>query len=40
MHSQSERVTIGAGVPTIWMGILQALDANPERLGPQSRCGR
>ena len=25
-----ERVTIGAGVPTIWMGILQALDANPE----------
>ena len=26
---QSERVTITAGVPTIWMGILQALDANP-----------
>ena len=25
----SERVTLSAGVPTIWMGILQALDANP-----------
>ena len=24
-----EEVTISAGVPTIWMGILQALDANP-----------
>ena len=24
-----ERVTVSAGVPTIWMGILQALDANP-----------
>ena len=24
-----ERVTFTAGVPTIWMGILQALDANP-----------
>jgi acyl-CoA synthetase (AMP-forming)/AMP-acid ligase II len=24
-----EQVTISAGVPTIWMGILQALDANP-----------
>jgi fatty-acyl-CoA synthase len=26
---QSERVTVSAGVPTIWMGILQTLDANP-----------
>ena len=26
----SERVTVAAGVPTIWMGILQALDANPD----------
>lgn len=26
---EQERVTISAGVPTIWMGILQALDANP-----------
>lgn len=26
---ESERVTYSAGVPTIWMGILQALDANP-----------
>lgn len=25
----SERVTITAGVPTIWMGILQTLDTNP-----------
>jgi len=24
-----ERVTFTAGVPTIWMGVLQALDANP-----------
>jgi len=24
-----ERVTVAAGVPTIWLGILQALDANP-----------
>ncbi len=27
---QQERVTITAGVPTIWMGVLQALDANPD----------
>jgi fatty-acyl-CoA synthase len=27
----SERVTIAAGVPTIWMGIRDALDAQPER---------
>ena len=26
-----ERVTVTAGVPTIWMGILQQLDANPGR---------
>jgi fatty-acyl-CoA synthase len=26
---QSERVTMTAGVPTIWMGLLQLLDANP-----------
>jgi fatty-acyl-CoA synthase len=26
---EQERVTVSAGVPTIWMGILQALDANP-----------
>ena len=24
-----EKVTVTAGVPTIWLGILQALDANP-----------
>jgi fatty-acyl-CoA synthase len=28
---ESERVTITAGVPTIWVGILQALDAEPTR---------
>lgn len=28
---QSEKVTITAGVPTIWMGILQALEQNPGR---------
>ena len=26
---QQEKVTITAGVPTIWMGILAELDANP-----------
>jgi fatty-acyl-CoA synthase len=26
-----ERITMTAGVPTIWMGILQELDANPEK---------
>ncbi len=25
----SEKVTVGAGVPTIWLGIREALDANP-----------
>jgi fatty-acyl-CoA synthase len=28
---QSEEVTLTAGVPTIWMGILQALEAEPAR---------
>ena len=28
---QSEQVTITAGVPTIWMGILQALEQDPAR---------
>src|SRR5262249_35853719 len=28
---QSEQVTLSAGVPTIWMGILQALDSEPTR---------
>lgn len=26
---ESERVTVAAGVPTIWLGIREALDANP-----------
>ena len=26
-----ERVTLTAGVPTVFMGILQALDAEPDR---------
>src|SRR4026209_1567104 len=26
---EQERVTVTAGVPTIWLGILQLLDANP-----------
>jgi fatty-acyl-CoA synthase len=26
-----ERVTMSAGVPTVWMGVLQALDAEPDR---------
>lgn len=26
---QSERVTVTAGVPTVWMGVLQALDERP-----------
>jgi fatty-acyl-CoA synthase len=26
-----ERVTVTAGVPTVWMGVLQALDAEPDR---------
>ena len=39
-RSSSEEVTVTAGVPTIWMGILQALDAEPGPLGPVARCGR
>ena len=31
MRSSSEEITVTAGVPTIWMGILQALDAEPDR---------
>src|SRR5262249_3371890 len=27
---EHERVTVSAGVPTIWMGILQLLDADPD----------
>jgi fatty-acyl-CoA synthase len=27
----SERVTMSAGVPTVWMAVLQSLDAEPER---------
>jgi fatty-acyl-CoA synthase len=27
---ETEKVTVSAGVPTIWMGILQALDASPD----------
>jgi fatty-acyl-CoA synthase len=26
-----ERVTLSAGVPTVWMGVLEALDAEPDR---------
>jgi fatty-acyl-CoA synthase len=28
---ESERVTITAGVPTVWMAVLQAIDAEPDR---------
>lgn len=28
---EQEKVTVAAGVPTIWLGILQALDKEPER---------
>ena len=28
---EQERVTVAAGVPTIWMAVLQALDAEPKR---------
>ncbi len=28
---QDEKVTLAGGVPTIWMGILEALDAEPDR---------
>jgi fatty-acyl-CoA synthase len=29
--AQRERVTLAAGVPTIWLGIIQQLDAHPEK---------
>jgi len=32
----NERVTISAGVPTIWLGILQAMDSQPGRWQPQN----
>lgn len=32
----AERVTISAGVPTIWLGILQAMDSQPGRWQPQN----
>jgi fatty-acyl-CoA synthase len=28
---QDEKVTVGAGVPTVWMGIVEALDKEPTR---------
>jgi fatty-acyl-CoA synthase len=28
---EGERVTFTAGVPTVWMGVLQAIDAEPDR---------
>ena len=28
---ESERVTFTAGVPTVWMAVLQAIDAEPDR---------
>ena len=31
--SSSEKVTLTAGVPTVWLGILDELDRNPGRLG-------
>ena len=30
-----ERVTLTAGVPTVFMAVLQALDAEPEQMGPR-----
>ncbi len=33
---ERERVTMAAGVPTIWLGILQALDREPKRWGLSS----
>ena len=32
--SSSERVTWAAGVPTIWLGMLAVLDAEPGPVGP------
>ena len=28
---EQERVTVGVGVPTVWFGVLDALESNPER---------
>ena len=39
--SSRERVTLTGGVPTIWMGVLQDLEANPgtfDLLEPSARC--
>ena len=35
-----ERVTITGGVPTVWLGVLQYLDANPGKfdLSASARC--
>jgi fatty-acyl-CoA synthase len=33
-----ERVTLTAGLPTVWMAVLQALDAEPDRWDPVTRC--
>jgi fatty-acyl-CoA synthase len=34
---ERERVTVAAGVPTIWLGIREALDAQPRALAPGLR---
>lgn len=34
---ESERVTFAAGVPTVWMGLLEELRARPRRLAPGLR---
>ncbi len=33
---ERERVTIAAGVPTVWLGVLQALDRDPQRWNTSS----
>jgi fatty-acyl-CoA synthase len=33
---ERERVTIAAGVPTVWLGVLQALDREPQRWNTSS----
>ena len=38
--SRGERVTITGGVPTIWMGVLQYLDAQPGRVRSVRACAR
>ena len=35
----SERVTLTAGVPTVWLGVLQELDENPGKYD-LSACAR